>query len=462
MKLKGGYDVCLSGRPEKVVEELPEPETLYLPLKSRRFNFSELCVKDGQQVLSGQALAKDPDNYSVPLIAPRAGKVNLEAVEGHITLEDITKVAEEPFHPDEETPHVIKNMSSVGIRRYKLLALGAWQFLCDAYSGELPNPLGTPSAVIVSTLRLEPYIARGDVQLYKRLVSFTRGLEHLQSLLEYQPIYLVLPDIKSDFASKVREVLRGYAWVKMIQIPLRYPLCNFNLIARHVGLKADEDNPVWAMHTEGVLAIDRALTLSRSSSVRIVSLGGPAAETPRHLKAIPGYPLQAILESRITHQQVRCIDGGILRGDIIESNQRGLDTECAGLTVLAEHSEREFLGFVRPGWNRRSYSNCFLSCLRRSFSKSSKRLNTALRGERRPCVSCNFCEEVCSAGIMPYLIHKYLYQDEIEEAERARIDLCIECGLCSFVCPSKIDLREEFINAKKTIRQELHAQEVEA
>ncbi len=55
---------------------------------------------------------------------------------------------------------------------------------------------------------------------------------------------------------------------------------------------------------------------------------------------------------------------------------------------------------------------------------------------------------------MPYLIHKYLYADLIEEAEQARVDLCVECGLCSYVCPSKIDLRKQLIDAKVLIEKE--------
>ena len=60
---------------------------------------------------------------------------------------------------------------------------------------------------------------------------------------------------------------------------------------------------------------------------------------------------------------------------------------------------------------------------------------------------------------MPHLIHKYLYNDGLEQADEARIDLCVECGLCSFVCPSKIELRQQFIEAKVTIREELHPEE---
>lgn len=55
---------------------------------------------------------------------------------------------------------------------------------------------------------------------------------------------------------------------------------------------------------------------------------------------------------------------------------------------------------------------------------------------------------------MPYLIHKYLYADLIEEVEQARVDLCVECGLCSYVCPSKIDLRTQLIDAKALIAKE--------
>ena len=126
---------------------------------------------------------------------------------------------------------------------------------------------------------------------------------------------------------------------------------------------------------------------------------------------------------------------------------------CSGRTVWHEKSGREFLGCVRPGSDRQSYSKCFLSSLRGKFQE---RFTTGLRGERRPCVACGSCEQVCPAGIMPYLIHKLIYQDELEEVERARVDLCVSCGLCSFVCPSKIELLDQFINIRETIREELH------
>jgi Na(+)-translocating NADH:ubiquinone oxidoreductase A subunit len=185
--------------------------------------------------------------------------------------------------------------------------------------------------------------------------------------------------------------------------------------------------------------------------VRIVSVGGPAVSSPVHIKVIPGYPIKTILDKYVSAPGVRVINGGILTGETVKEGTLGLDAEVRGLTIIPELGEREFLGFMRPGLQRRSYSGCFVSSLRGKFYE---RLTTGVHGEGRPCISCNFCEEVCPADIMPHLIHKYLYRDLIEEADLARVDLCVECGLCSFVCPSKIELTNQFIEAKAAIEKE--------
>jgi len=450
MKFRGGYNIMLEGRPGREVKRLPEPKELYMPLSSRRFSFIEVSVEQGQEVNEGDVLARDPDNFGIPLLAPRGGTVNLDKADGHIVLTGLSPRPGKVQIPEKNLPHIVKEMGTPPTKRQKLLDLGAWQFFSDAYTGQLPDPLGTPQAVIVSTVSTESFVVRGDIQLRNRLLQFTRGLEHLQSFLEYQPIYLIMPHISSSFAANVREHIRGYAWVKLIEIPLRYPHDNFNILARKLGLKKDA-GPIWCVRTEGMLAIDRALTVSKPCLVRIMSIGGPGVITPAHLKIMAGYPIQSIIEKYASFPGARIIDGGILSGNVISPKILGIDTECRGLTVILEHQEREFLGFVRPGWNRHSYSECFLSSLRKEFVE---RLDTAIYGELRPCISCNYCDEVCPAGIMPHLIHKYLYRDLIEEVDEARVDLCIECGLCSFVCPSKIELRSQFIEAKQLIEKE--------
>ncbi len=458
MKFRGGYNVLLQGRPGHSVNIMPEPKVLYLPLRTKRFSFSDICIEDGQQVNMGDTLATDPGNYSIPLLAPRTGKARLNAVEGHIVLEEITKYDKQPKTSQAELTHIEHEAGASAVNRDKMVSLGSWEFVSDAYDGKVPDPTGTPQAIIVSTISLEPFVARGDIQLQNRLLKFTRGLEHLQSFLEYQPIYLVMPKVKSTFSSRVKEQVRGHAWVKIIEVPLKYPNDNFGILARGLGLKS-ADGPIWCLKTEGVLAADRALTISHPSLVRIVSVGGPETKTPVHIKAMTGYPINSIVEKYAAGENVRVIDGGMLTGKTADAQGLGINSECRGLTLMTEHTEREFLGFVRPGFDRKSYAPCFLSSLRVKFEE---RLTTAIFGEERPCVDCNFCEEVCPAGIMPHLLHKYLYSDLIEEAIDGRVDLCVQCGLCSYVCPSKIELREQFALALDQIEREIEEARLDA
>jgi Na(+)-translocating NADH:ubiquinone oxidoreductase A subunit len=423
---------------------------LYLPLRSRRFAFSDLAVQDGQQVNPGDVLASDPNNHGVPLLAPRAGRVRLDAAEGHIVLDEITKRQERAGAEEQEIQHVSQKSGDAAVKRHKLLMLGAWQFLSDAYTGALPDPQGTPQALVVSTVNLEPFVARGDALLHTFMLCFTRGLEQLQSLLEYQPIYLVIPDIRSEFADLIRNHIRGYVWVKMVEVPLIYPYDHFAVLARHLGLSRS-GGPVWAMRTEGVIAVDRALTLAKPYLTRIISVAGAGVISPAHVNIMPGYPLKAITDRYVFQHNRRVIDGGILTGQALDGSALGVNAECQGITILSEPKEREFLGFMRPGADRGSYSACFLSALMTEFRE---RLTTALRGEGRPCISCNFCEEVCPMGLMPHLVHKYLHGDLLEEAGQAGVESCISCGLCSYVCPSKINLQTQFIEARRLIEED--------
>ena len=46
---------------------------------------------------------------------------------------------------------------------------------------------------------------------------------------------------------------------------------------------------------------------------------------------------------------------------------------------------------------------------------------------------------------MPVMI-----MDNKEKAEELKLDKCINCGLCSYVCPSKIEIREILKSIKES------------
>ncbi|MFH1502521.1 MAG: 4Fe-4S dicluster domain-containing protein [Candidatus Eisenbacteria bacterium] len=469
MKLRGGYSIPIAGRPSSRVGPLPVPGRLLIPKASRRFDFSDVLVTDGQRVSAGDVLATDPSNHSVPLLAPCGGTVRLEELAGHLVLDGLEDTAgvfaqaasgagDAGGASTGGSPSERGAGASADEMAAALVRAGAWQLIADAHTGRVPPPDARPSAVIVSTMHLEPFVARGHVHLHGRLAGFLRGLERIQGFLEYERIYLVVPDLNTPFARAVRNSVRGGAWVQLVPVPLRYPFDNLGVLARHLRFRRDPDHPVWGLGTAGVFAVDGALTHGRPVLGRIVAVGGPAVDEPVHVRAVTGYPLEELLAGRTCGSDLRVLQGGALTGEAVGTGPTGLDCEATGVTVLAEESRRTLLAFARPGWSRHSYGKTFLTSI---CPGPPERLKTGLRGELRPCIACGQCVDVCPAGILPNVIHKYLYADDIDEAQRTRVDLCVECGLCSYVCPSKIDLREQFVEAKRAIREEQEREEAD-
>ncbi|MCE5278537.1 MAG: 4Fe-4S dicluster domain-containing protein [Planctomycetaceae bacterium] len=448
MRMTGGYDVPLAGRPSSRVEVPDDPPAFYLPLKSRRFHFSNILVSDGQCTAQGHVLARDEDNYAVPLLAPRAGVVRLGQVPGHIVLEDLRRQQEQPWEVRQDQPHIPHRNVRGALKRQKMLALGAWQFFCDAHSGLLPDPFGQASALIVSTLNLEPFTARGAIQLRRRLTHATRALEHLQGLMDDRPVFLVLPEIRSVFARGVLESLRGHTWLNLVEVPLRYPADNFALLARELGLPRSADGPVWGVRIEGLLAVDRALTYSRPSVRRLISLGGPGASKCLHVLIEPGYPLRELLAGRLKEGPMRVVRDGVLTGAACGAGYLGIDSECTGFTILPQCDRPGgWLAELGPGRSTISYGRSFLGHLRGKLVPQE--MNDALHGRPQACISCGQCKRVCPAGIMPYLIHRHLRRGNAAAAARSRVDLCVSCGLCSYVCPAKIELMQQFVAARR-------------
>ena len=71
-----------------------------------------------------------------------------------------------------------------------------------------------------------------------------------------------------------------------------------------------------------------------------------------------------------------------------------------------------------------------------------------LHGEERACVNCGLCDKKCPVDLFPQFIMKAVHAGEMEEGIELGMLDCTLCGLCSYVCPSKIDLVQLFSMAK--------------
>jgi Na+-translocating ferredoxin:NAD+ oxidoreductase subunit C len=57
-----------------------------------------------------------------------------------------------------------------------------------------------------------------------------------------------------------------------------------------------------------------------------------------------------------------------------------------------------------------------------------------------PCIRCAWCFESCPTRIQPATLLEAAQLEDMELAERAGLRSCIECGICQYVCPSRLPL----------------------
>ena len=108
---------------------------------------------------------------------------------------------------------------------------------------------------------------------------------------------------------------------------------------------------------------------------------------------------------------------------------------------------------LRPGTSSSRYSltNAFIGKLTTGYN-----FNTLKNGSERYMVPINSWEDVLPMDILPNPLYRAILVEDVEEMEQLGIFECDEedFALCSFACPSKIDLG-------KTIKQGLQLIESE-
>ena len=70
------------------------------------------------------------------------------------------------------------------------------------------------------------------------------------------------------------------------------------------------------------------------------------------------------------------------------------------------------------------------------------------------CMRCGACMRVCCHRLSPILIKQAFDKTDVETLSKLNADYCTGCGHCSYVCPSRIDLKGAVLRSKAMLRQE--------
>lgn len=70
------------------------------------------------------------------------------------------------------------------------------------------------------------------------------------------------------------------------------------------------------------------------------------------------------------------------------------------------------------------------------------------------CIRCGACMRVCCHNLSPILIKQAFDKQNFDALIKLNADYCTGCGHCSYVCPSRIDLKGAVLRSKAMLKQQ--------
>lgn len=430
IRIKKGLDLPISGEPKSLVDDSKKVNKVallgndYIGLKPT------LHVTVGEKVKLGQVLFIDKKMTSLKFTSPGSGTVvEINRGEKRVFLSIVIELEgneEVTFnsYSESEIPSL-----KLDVIKTQLIDSGLWTVLRERPFSKIANPSITPKAIFITALDSNPLAPSIEKVLEGREAGFKNGIRVLSKLTEGN-LFLC----KEEGAKIPEPQVHNLTVQEFIGVHPK------GLVGTHIHFLSpvDRNNKVWYINAQDVAAIGELFTSGKINVGKIISLGGPAVKNPRYIKTRVGASLSELTNDEISNSECRIISGSVLHGRKATETENYLGRYHQQISVIEEHSDRDFLGWVVPTSKLFSLKKVLLSSLtpKKKFS-----FNSALNGGKRAIVPSGSYEQVMPLDILPTFLLRSLAVDDIEEAEKLG---CLELddedlALCTFVCPSKID-----------------------
>uniref|UniRef100_A0A486XSP3 Na(+)-translocating NADH-quinone reductase subunit A n=1 Tax=Rheinheimera sp. BAL341 TaxID=1708203 RepID=A0A486XSP3_9GAMM len=442
IKLKKGLDIPLAGSPKQEISAGNAVNTVAVLGEEFIGMRPTMAVEVGDTVKKGQVLFEDKKNPGVKFTAPLAGTVKeinrgakrvLQSVVIAAAGNDAVQFAR--FSADQlaglNREQVVQNLVDSGL----------WVALRTRPFSQTPAIDSTPRAIFVNAMDTNPLAADPAVIIAADSEAFTHGLTVLATLTD--KLYL---------SKKAGVSIPAISRAEVAEFDGPHPA---GLVGTHIHLldPVSAKKVVWHVGYQDVIAIGKLFTTGELHSERVVALAGPAVSNPRLVKTVLGASVSELTTGELAEGTNRIISGSVLSGSTANGVHGYLGRYHTQLSVLAEGTEKEFLGWIAPGATKFSVTRAYLSHL------SPKRLfnmTTTTNGSSRAMVPIGNYERVMPLDILPTLLLRDLISGDTDGAVTlGALELDEEdLALCTFVCPGKYDYGTILRNCLTTIQKE--------
>lgn len=430
-RMKRGYDLPMIGAPERSVVDAARPVQVGVRPTEFRAIRPKLMVSEGDTVSAGQPLFHDRERAEIQVVSPAGGEVvEIRFGRRRVCEQIFIKLADQEPVVEHKTyaPAEARQLNRAQLVEV-LLDSGLWPSLRVRPFSVIPDSDGVPDAIFVGASDNDPLAFDYGPALEGREEDFQLGIDLLGKLTEGKvhvcTVKGATPPAVSQAKNCEKHTFSGPYPAGRIEAQIHYVMPH------------KKGQILWYLDAQDCADFGEVVRAGRYPVARVVAVAGEGASLPRHYRTRRGV-FASHLDPEASPASNRFVSGGPLTGTRVSSDC-GLGLYDNKFSVIPEGDQPDFLGWMLPGFDKVSRYRAYASAL---TPPKAQHLTTNLGGGLRAHVATGIYEDVCGVDILPAYLMKSIVVKDIEEQASLGIMDCAECGLCTHVCPSKIEFGE--------------------
>ncbi len=398
----------------KKIEKSHFPNLVRIPLSQHTGAPAKLLVKEGDLVSEGDLIGEAVGFISANIHASVSGKV-IAIVKGNtFTQKNVDIVEIESGGTIKNWYETKRNYSNWGkkefleaIKNAGIVGLGGAGFPTHV---KLSPPEGKKiEMLIINGAECEPYLTIDNRMMLEKTQEILEGIRIILHTLSTEKAIIAIEENKLDAYNNFLNLLQNDPNIKPVLLKTRYPQGGEKQLIQAViekevpsgGLPMDVGVVVENVST--VYAIYEAVVYGKPLIERGITYTGENFSLAGNYKVRIGTTVQTLIDEFGKPEKYDyIIAGGPMMGVEITDTSLPVVKGTSGIVFLPK-------------------------------SKTYKVSND-------PCIRCGRCVGVCPIGLEPTEIASYVDNFLIDDAVKMGLMDCIECGCCSYSCPSYIPL----------------------
>ncbi len=394
----------------------PLPKEVIIPLGMHIGAPATACVAKGDEVKVGTLIAKSSGFVSANIYSSVAGKVTkIDSVfdaSGYKKPAIIISVAEEDVWEEsiDRSPELVRECALDAkaiidkINEAGIVGLGGATFPTHV---KLSLPPGSKAEVlIINAVECEPYLTSDHQLMLEHGEEILVGCTILMKALSVDKCIIGVENNKPDAIKHLSGLCAQYKGIEVMPLKVQYPQGGEKQLIDAVLSKQVKSGALpistgaVVQNVGTIYVVYEAIQKNKPLIERVVTVTGKSLDKPANYLARIGTPLKTLIEASggIPENTGKIIGGGPMMGKALLSADLPVTKGTSGILLISQEE--------------------------------------SVRKPMRACIRCAKCVNVCPMGLNPTFLMVDTQQQDWERAERGHIVDCIECGSCSFTCPS--------------------------